>query len=140
MSRLSLLIIVLLSSFLASSCVTYKACKEKFPSFADTITWRDTVFYVVVGPADTIHDSSFITDTVFVNSGSAGGAAWVVKDTIHLNVWQKDTIIAYRDSIQTVIREVPVKVPCNKHPALNRIIIMLALILLTIIILKIKFR
>ena len=139
MSRLSLLIIVL-SSLLASSCVTYKACKEKFPSFADTTIWRDTVFYVVVGPSDTIHDSSIITDTVFVNSGSAGGQAWVVKDTIHLNVWQRDTIVAYRDSIQTVIREVPVKIPCNKHPALNRIIIMLALVLLIAVILKIKFR
>lgn len=122
--------------FVAQSCVTQRRCAEKFP-LQDSITFRDTIYYVSL-ETDTIHNVSYITDTVYASTGTAGGSAWVKNDTIYLNVWQKDTIIEYRDSVKTVYSQQIVNVPCKKTPVLNKIIVIV--VLLFGIVLVFRFR
>ena len=122
--------------FVAQSCVTQRRCTEKFP-LQDSITFRDTIYYVSL-ETDTIHNVSYITDTVYASTGTAGGSAWVKNDTIYLNVWQKDTIIEYRDSVMTVYQQQVVELPCKKTPVLNKIIVIV--VLLFGIVLVFKFR
>lgn len=136
MSRLRGKILLFILCIFATSCATQQRCAEKFP-LKDTVVYRDTVIYVTV-TADTIKETAYITDTVYAATGTAGGSAWVFNDTIYLNVWQKDTIIEYRDSIKTVYSQQIVNVPCKKTPVLNRIIV-IGIILLGLI-LVLKFR
>lgn len=136
MSRLKGSWLIIALFFVATSCVTQRRCVEKFP-LQDSIVYHDTVYYVTL-ETDTVYSTSVITDTVYASTGTAGGSAWVVNDTIYLNVWQKDTIIEYRDSVMTVYEQQIVNVPCKKTPVLNRLIVLG--ILLFGVVLVLKFR
>jgi len=126
---------ILILLLLLSSCVTQRRCYEKFPPQDTLVTWHDTVFYVSL-KTDTVYKYGTITDTVYANTGTAGGSAWVLNDTIYLNVWQKDTIIEYRDSIKTVEVTKVVNLPCKKHPVMTGIVIIAVVLLLIVGILK----
>lgn len=128
-------ILILLTVLLASSCVTQRRCYEKFPPQDTLITWHDTVFFVSL-KTDTVYKYGTITDTVYANTGTAGGSAWVINDTIYLNVWQKDTVLLYRDSIKTVEVTKVVNLPCRKSPVLTKVIVIMSIILIGIILVK----
>lgn len=128
--------IVLILCIFATSCVTQRRCAEKFP-LQDSIVYHDTVYYVTL-ETDTVYNTSVITDTVYASTGTAGGSAWVINDTIYLNVWQKDTIIEYRDSVMTVYEQQIVNVPCKKTPVLNRIIVIGVLLFGLVLVLKFR--
>lgn len=113
-----------------SGCATQRRCAEKWP-LQDSVAWHDTIYYVSL-KTDTVFKWGTIRDTVYASTGTAGGSAWVINDTIYLNVWQKDTVIEYRDSIKTIYERQIVPVPCKKTPVLNKILI-IALVLLVII-------
>lgn len=133
MNRLRTWLLLSLCIF-ATSCVTQRACLEKFPPRDTTyVTYHDTVYFVTV-ESDTIYEHGTIHDTVYASTGTAGGQAWVYKDTLYLNVWQKDTIIAYRDSIMTVYKDKIVTI--QEKPKFNGVmwqIIALAFILLIVV-------
>lgn len=141
MKQNSLIFLILL--LFATSCATQKRCFDKWAEvvYHDTITYNDTTFYVFIKPVDTVYVQSSIKDTVYANAGSAGGQAWVVNDTIFLNVWQRDTIVEYRDSIKTVTKEITkiIEEPCDKPVVLNRIIIIAFILLAIFLVAKIKF-
>ena len=128
-------ILILLTVLLASSCVTQRRCYEKFPPQDTVVTWHDTVYYVSL-KTDTVYKYGTITDTVYANTGTAGGSAWVINDTIYLNVWQKDTVLLYRDSIKTVEVTKVVNLPCRKSPVLTKVIVIMSIILIGIILVK----
>jgi hypothetical protein len=128
-------LLILLTICLLSGCVTQRRCYEKFPPQDTVITWHDTVFYVTL-KTDTVYSVAHVTDTVYASTGTAGGSAWVLNDTIYLNVWQKDTIFEYRDSIKTVEVTKVVNLPCKKSPVLTKIVIIAVVLLLIIGILK----
>lgn len=127
--------LLILTAILLTSCVTQRRCYEKFPPQDTLITWHDTVYFVSL-KTDTVYKTAHITDTVYASTGTAGGSAWVINDTIYLNVWQKDTIIQYRDSIKTVEVTKVVELPCKKSPALTKIVIIAVSLLLVVGILK----
>ena len=118
-----------------ASCATQKRCIEKWG--APVITYRDTVYFVSVD-TDTVFNTSYLTDTVFASTTLAGGSAWILRDTLYLKVWQRDTVIEYRDSIKTVERIVQVDKPCPKPKVLNRIVALAVIALFIIIAIKIK--
>lgn len=126
---------LLILLLLLSSCVTQRRCYDKFPPQDTVVTWHDTIYYVSL-KTDTVYKTAHITDTVYANTGTAGGSAWVINDTIYLNVWQKDTIIQYRDSIKTVEVTKVVELPCKKTPVLNKIIVIAVALLIIVGILK----
>lgn len=128
-------LLIILTLICSVSCVTQRRCYEKFPPQDTTITWHDTVYFVSL-ETDTVHSVSYITDTVYASTGTAGGSAWVINDTIYLNVWQKDTIIEYRDSVATVISTQYVDVPCKKTPVLTRLIWLVGLIVVLVLVLR----
>ena len=128
--------LILTAIILLSGCVTQRRCAQKFP-LQDSIVYADTVYYVTL-LTDTIREVSHITDTVYASTGTAGGSAWVLGDTIYLNVWQKDTIIEYRDSVKTVYSQQIVNVPCKKTPVLNRIIVIGVLLFGLVLVLKFR--
>lgn len=136
MSRLTLKYGIIAAIILLSGCVTQRRCVEKFP-LQDSITYRDTIYYVTL-KTDTVREVSHITDTVYASTGTAGGSAWVLNDTIYLQVWQKDTIIEYRDSVMTVYSQQIVNVPCKKTPVLNRIIVIGVLLFGLVLVLKFR--
>jgi hypothetical protein len=131
-------ILIFLTILSISSCITQRRCYEKFPPQDTMVSYHDTIFFVRL-TTDTIYKTAHITDTVYANTGTAGGSAWVINDTIYLNVWQKDTIIAYKDSIKTVEVTKTVTLPCKKTPVLNKIIILAFVALAIFLIAKIKF-
>lgn len=99
------IIILFVLCIFCTSCVTQKACYEKFPPRDTTYTtFQDTIYFVSV-TSDTVLTYGTVFDTIHASTGLAGGQAWLNKDTIFLNVWQKDTVIQYRDSIQVVYKE-----------------------------------
>jgi hypothetical protein len=104
MKRLILIIAIIL---VATSCVTYKKCVEKFQIKSDTIrtvTYRDTIIKVPILGTDTLYAWALVHDTLIVNNGTAHAITYVVHDTIHTNVWQSDTILKVRlDSAIKVI-------------------------------------
>jgi hypothetical protein len=87
---------------------------------------------------DTVSVTKHVTDTVYASTGTAGGSAWVINDTIFLNVWQKDTIIEYRDSVMTVYSQQIVELPCKKTPVLNKIIVLGVLLFGVVLVLKFR--
>ena len=97
------MIIAILCIISISSCATRKRCFDKWGETVDSTytAWSDTTYYIIIRP-DTASASGSIHDTVYVNNGTSGGQAWVVRDTIYLDVWNNDTIVTYRDSIKTV--------------------------------------
>lgn len=126
------LIIILFSlCIFATSCVTIQKCKDKFPENYST-TYRDTIYYFKT-ETDTVYKTGLIIDTVYASTGQAGGQAWVIHDTLHLKVWQKDTVYVVRDSIRTDVKEVIVEKPCNGQATL-RLLITLGIILIGIMI------
>ena len=134
MNRLIILLLLLLSS-----CVTQRRCLEKFP-VKDTVVYHDTVYQVHVPPADTVIRWGEIHDTVYASSGTASGQAWVTHDTLWLNVWQRDTVVQYRDSIKVETKVVTVQQPCRKTPVLNRIVAIGVILLVILLVAKIRFR
>jgi hypothetical protein len=127
--------ILILTAILLSSCVTQQRCYEKFPPQDTLITWHDTVYFVSL-KTDTVYKTAQITDTVYASTGTAGGSAWVINDTIYLNVWQKDTVLMYRDSIKTVEVTKVVTLPCKKSPVLTKVVVIAVVLLLIVAILK----
>jgi len=126
--------ILILLLILTSSCATQRRCAEKWP-LQDSVAWHDTVYYVSV-KTDTVHSIAHVTDTVYASTGTAGGSAWIINDTIYLKVWQKDTVIEYRDSIKTIYEQQIVPVPCKKSPVLTKIIVIVVVLLLIVGLLK----
>jgi len=121
---------------LLSGCVTQRRCAERFP-LQDSIVYHDTVYFVSL-KTDTVSVTKHVTDTVYASTGTAGGSAWVINDTIFLNVWQKDTIIEYRDSVMTVYSQQIVELPCKKTPVLNKIIVLGVLLFGVVLVLKFR--
>jgi hypothetical protein len=101
---------ITLLGLLGTSCVTQKACMEKFPikETHDTlIVYRDTIIKVPVFSVDdtTIMWGS-VHDTVYASSGTAHAITYVVRDTLRLTVWQSDTTILVKlDSAIKVISQ-----------------------------------
>jgi len=96
--------LLIILPFLLSSCVTQKACLEKFPP-ETIIEYKDTIIPYYVSSTDTIEKWGTITDTLVVNSGSAHGRTWVIHDTLRLQVWQTDSTYMIRlDSAIQVIK------------------------------------
>ena len=101
------LAIVILCIFF-TSCVTQKACYEKFPpqvGVTDTVVYRDTVYFYRTD-TDTIYAVASWMDTVSVDQGLIIGQAWVARDSIYIKVVQRDTVIRWRDSVRTEIKEI----------------------------------
>lgn len=96
--------LLIILPFLLASCVTQKACLEKFPP-ETIIEYKDTIIPYYVSSTDTIEKWGTITDTLIVNSGSAHGRTWVIHDTLRLQVWQTDSTYMIRlDSAIQVIK------------------------------------
>lgn len=133
--------IVLILCFLCTSCVTQKKCFDRYGSIRDTVynTYRDTIYFVTV-TSDTVYASGILTDTVNASTALASGRAWIKRDTLFLKVWQKDTIIEYRDSIQIVNHEIvqTIQAPPKFNGVLWQVLGIVFLILL--IILFVRFR
>jgi hypothetical protein len=127
--------ILILSIIILSSCVTQRRCYEKFPPQDTVVTWHDTVYFVSL-KTDTVYRTAHVTDTVYASTGTAGGSAWVINDTIYLNVWQKDTVLMYRDSIKTVEVTKVVTLPCKKSPVMTKVVVIAVVLLLIVAILK----
>lgn len=127
-------LLILLTILILSSCATQRRCAEKWP-LHDSVVWHDTVYYVSV-KTDTVHSIAHVTDTVYASTGTAGGSAWVLHDTLFLKVWQKDTVLMYRDSIKTIYEQQIVPVPCKKSPVLTKIVIISIVLLLIVGLLK----
>lgn len=93
-----------------SSCVTQKACLEKYPikETHDTlIVYRDTTVNISVVGTDTVYRWSTLYDTIYANSGTAHAVTFVKKDTLKLIVWQSDTVLKVR--LDSAIRELQYK-------------------------------
>ena len=97
------LLIIAILCIISTSCATRKRCFNLWGETADSTytVWSDTTYFIIIRP-DTASATGSIHDTVYVNNGTSGGQAWVVRDTIYLDVWNNDTIVAYKDSIKTV--------------------------------------
>ena len=97
------LLIIAILCIISTSCATQKRCFDKWGTTVDSsyTVWRDTTYFIIIRP-DTASATGSIHDTVYVNNGTSGGQAWVIRDTIYLDVWNNDTIVAYKDSIKTV--------------------------------------
>lgn len=128
----------------ATSCVTLDKCTEKFPlTYSDTllVEYRDTVYFFRT-ETDTVWASASWMDTVNVSSGQIIGSAWVARDSIFINVIQRDTVFQVRDSVRTEVREViktvTVTKPCRKSPVLTKVIIIMGIILAGLIVLKFR--
>jgi len=126
------LIIAILCIISISSCATRKRCFDRWATTVDSsyTVWRDTTYYIIIKP-DTASATGSIHDTVYVNNGTSGGQAWVIRDTIYLDVWNNDTIITYRDSIKTVYvdKVVTIKEPRGFSGKLWQWIIIISLML-----------
>lgn len=99
---------IIILCIIATSCVTQRACYNKFPpqvGVTDTVVYRDTVYFYRTD-TDTIYAVASWMDTVSVDEGLVIGQAWVARDSIYIKVIQKDTVIRWRDSVRTEIREV----------------------------------
>ena len=129
------LIIAILCIISISSCATRQRCFNLWGTEVDTTynVWSDTTYYIIIRP-DTVSATGTIHDTVWVNNGTSGGHAWVVRDTIYLEVWNNDTVIAYRDSIKTVYvdKVVTITEPAKYSGKLWQYIILASLILVGI--------
>ena len=127
------MIIAILCIISISSCATRKRCFDKWGETVDSTytAWSDTTYYIIIRP-DTASASGSIHDTVWVNNGTSGGQAWVVRDTIYLNVWNNDTIIEYRDSIRTVYvdKVTTIQEPAEFSGKLWQLIILISLLLI----------
>lgn len=99
---------VLILLLICTSCVTQRACLDKFPpqqTTTNTVVYRDTVYFYRTD-TDTIYAVASWMDTVNVSSGMIIGQAWVARDSIYIKVIQRDTIIQWRDSVRVEIKEV----------------------------------
>lgn len=96
-------LIIAILCIISTGCATQQRCFDKWGTVVDTTYthWSDTTYFIIIRP-DTASATGTIHDTVWVNNGTSGGHAWVVRDTIYLEVWNNDTIVAYRDSVKTV--------------------------------------
>lgn len=144
LTRLSVLIVSL--CIFATSCVTLDKCIDRYPvTYSDTltVTYRDTVYFFRTD-TDTVWATASWMDTVNVASGQIIGSAWVARDSIYIKVIQRDTVLQFRDSIRTEIKEivktVTVTEPCPKTPVLNKIIVILVLVIAIFIVAKILLR
>lgn len=93
--------------FLLASCVTQKACFEKFPpvSTIDTIYLPREIEVPIKGAAPVIKWGG-LNDTVIVKSGTAKAKAWIVHDTLFVEAVQMDsTYKIERDSLLMVVQK-----------------------------------
>ena len=130
-----LLLIAILCIF-ATGCVTQRACLDKFPpqvGVVDTVVYRDTVYFFRTD-TDTVWAVASWMDTVSVDGDLVIGQAWVARDSIYLKIIQKDTVIQWRDSVRTEIREVTktVQLPPEYNGKLWQYIILASIILVGI--------
>lgn len=103
---IALLLFLFVSLFFAS-CVTQKACLQKYPikETHDTlIVYRDTTVNISVVGTDTVYRWSTLYDTIYASSGTAHSVSYVTHDTLRVMVWQSDTVITLKlDSALQVI-------------------------------------
>ena len=133
---------VLILLLICTSCVTQRACLDKFPpqeTTTNTVVYRDTVYFYRTD-TDTIYAVASWMDTVNVSSGLIIGQAWVARDSIYINVIQRDTIIQWRDSVRVEIKEVTttVQLPPEYSGKLWQWIILAGLILAGILLFTLK--
>ena len=132
MKKLAIVILCII----ATSCVTQRACYEKFPpqvGVKDTVVYRDTVYFFRTD-RDTVWAVASWMDTVSVDEGLIIGQAWVARDSIYIKVVQRDTLIQWRDSVRTEIKEVTkvVTAPPEFSAKLWQYIILAAIVLIAI--------
>lgn len=129
-------LIIAILCLVSISCATKQRCFDRWGTTVDSTytTWHDTSYFIIIRP-DTVSGHGMIHDTVYVNNGTSGGHAWVVRDTIYLEVWNNDTIIEYRDSIKTVYvdKVVTIKEPREFSGKLWQWIILIGLLLIGVI-------
>ena len=129
------LLIIAILCIISTSCATRKRCFNLWGETADSTytVWSDTTYFIIIRP-DTASATGSIHDTVYVNNGTSGGQAWVVRDTIYLDVWNNDTIVTYRDSIKTVYvdKVVTITEPAKYSGKLWQYIILASIILVGI--------
>ena len=105
--RRSLFVIAII--LVATSCVTYKKCVEKFQIKSDTIRtiiYRDTIINVPVLGTDTLYAWALVHDTLVVNHGTAHAITYVVHDTLKTNLWVSDTTLKVK--LDSAIRVVTI--------------------------------
>lgn len=136
---MKLLPIFFVSLFFAS-CVTQKACLQKYPikETHDTlIVYRDTTVNISVVGTDTVYRWSTLYDTIYASSGTAHSVSYVTHDTLRVMVWQSDTVYKVKyDSLLQVktVREtqtITIKEPCAKGKGaifIEKLIILIAII------------
>jgi len=118
----------------ATSCVTQKACLEKFPPQETvTVEYRDTVYFFRTD-TDTIWASAMWMDTVNVASGQIIGSAWVARDSIYIKVIQRDTVFTVRDSVRVETITEVVQLPPEYSGKMWQWIILASILLVIIII------
>ena len=129
--------------FVASSCVTQRACLERFPPdtvSVQTVVYRDTIITVpVFSVDDTTVVWGTVFDTVYASSGTAHAITYVVRDTIRMIVWQSDTTLSLKlDSAIKVIESkdaeiYTIQASCEKGKGerfLDKLIMLVAVILI----------
>ena len=128
---------IIILCIIATSCVTQRACYKKFPpqvGVTDTVVYRDTVYFFRTD-RDTVWAVASWMDTVSVDQGLIIGQAWVARDSIYIKVVQRDTLIQWRDSVRTEIREVTkvVQMPPEYNGKLWQWIILVGLLLIGVL-------
>jgi hypothetical protein len=124
---------LLILLLICTSCVTQKACFEKFPpQETTTITYRDTVYFFRTD-TDTIWASASWMDTVNVASGQIIGSAWVARDSIYIKVIQRDTVFTVRDSVRVETVTEVVQLPPEYSGKMWQWIILASILLVIII-------
>ena len=125
---------LLILLLICTSCVTQKACLEKFPPQETvTVEYRDTVYFFRTD-TDTIWASAMWMDTVNVASGQIIGSAWVARDSIYIKVIQRDTVFTVRDSVRVETITEVVQLPPEYSGKMWQWIILASILLIIIII------
>jgi hypothetical protein len=100
-------VIYIIAIFLFTSCVTQRACLEKFPP--DTVTvintiYRDTIIEIKIEKLEPRYASSHIDIPLIVRYGPATFKTWVQRDSIFVYATSVDTSLWFKlDSAIKVI-------------------------------------
>jgi hypothetical protein len=124
---------LLILLLICTSCVTQRACLEKFPPQETTVvTYRDTVYFFRT-ETDTVWASASWMDTVNVASGQIIGSAWVARDSIYIKVVQRDTVFQVRDSVRVETVTEVVQLPPEYSGKMWQWIILASILLVIVI-------
>lgn len=99
------ILLITLTAFLLSSCVTFQRCKDKFGENTVTDSVKVIVPVSVLVPKDSIV-TSFVTDTTYFYKEITQGRAKVIVERTNTVT----TVQAKCDTV-TIFKKVPVKVP-----------------------------